>query len=177
MNHCLSLLSIAGVAGACLVMAQPPTAVSMAAEVTQSYTAVKNNILKTAEKMPAENYSFKPTPEVRSFAEVIDHVAESQLRVCAGVAGDPQPGKSAPKMTKADVTASLQSAFAECDKAYGSLSDANAGEAVTTPRGQRSKLGLLADNAGHDREQYGILAMYLRLKGIVPPSSEKPMGH
>jgi hypothetical protein len=149
----------------------------MSAEVTQSYTSVKNNILRSADKMPAENYSFKPTPDVRSFAEVLEHVAESQMHVCAGVVGDAQAGRIDPKTAKSEVIAALNAAFAECDKAYGFLSDANAGEAITTPRGQRSKLGLLADNTGHDREQYGILSVYLRLKGVVPPSSEKPAGH
>jgi acyl-homoserine lactone acylase PvdQ len=162
----------------CPLQAQtPPSAASMSAEVTQSYTAVKNNILRSADKMPAEGYSFKPSSDVRSFAEVLDHVAEAQLHVCAGVAGDPQPSRMDSKTAKSDVIAALNAAFAECDKAYGSLSDANAGEAIATPRGHRSKLGLLADNTGHDREQYGILTVYLRLKGIVPPSSEKPAGH
>jgi uncharacterized damage-inducible protein DinB len=164
-------VSIVSLGCACLATAQGPS--GMAAEVTQSYTAVKNNILKTADKMPDADYSFKPTPEVRSFAEVLDHVADSQMHTCAAIAGDQKTASAGGKATKADVAAALNDAFAECDKAYGSLSDANAAEPVKTPRGQRSKLGLLADNTGHDREQYGILAMYLRLKGIVPPSSDR----
>ena len=172
MKHCLTLMCVVGLAGASAGNAQAPA--SMTAEVTQSYTAVKSNILKSAEKMPEDGYGFKPTPEIRPFAEVLDHVADSQMRVCAAIAGDQKTPSAAGKTAKSDVTAALNDAFAECDKAYGSLSDANAGEAVHTPRGQRSKLGLLADNVGHDREQYGILAMYLRLKGIIPPSSDKP---
>ena len=172
MNRSVVLSSIFGLAWASLGAAQAPA--SLAAEITQSYTAVKNNIMKTATKMPEDSYSFKPTPELRSFAEVLDHVADSQMRTCAGVAGDQKKADAAGKVTKADVAAALNDAFAECDKAYGSLNDANAAEMITTPRGQRSKLGLLSDNTGHDREQYGILSMYLRLKGVVPPSSEKP---
>lgn len=146
----------------------------MSADITQAYTAIKVNILKTADKMPEENYSFKPTPEVRSFADVLYHVAESQMRTCGAVAGDQTTLNRADQMTKKNVNSALEGAFAECDKAYGSLSDANAGETIVTAHGRKSRLGALAGNVAHDSEQYGILAMYLRLKGIVPPSSERP---
>jgi uncharacterized damage-inducible protein DinB len=174
MNRSSALVCMVGLACGWLVAAQ--TSPSMSAEVTQSYTAVKNKILRSAERMPEENYSFRPTAEVRTFAEVLDHVAESQMRICAAVSGDQTTGSAAGKTSKAEVSAALDSAFAECDKAYGSLSDANAGETIKMPGGARSKLGLLADNVGHDREQYGILTMYLRLKGLVPPSSDRPAG-
>jgi len=174
MKSSFVLTPIMGLACACAGTAQAPA--GMSAEITQAYTAVKNNILKTAEKMPDENYSFKPTPEIRPFSEVLDHVADSQMRTCAAIVGEQKKPSAAGKTTKAEVTAALNDAFAECDKAYGSLSDASAAETITTPRGQRSKLGALAGNIAHDSEQYGILAMYLRLKGIVPPSSDRPAG-
>ncbi len=172
MKRSFVVMSIVGMACACASKAQAPS--GMSAEVTQTYTAVKNNIMKSAEKMPEDGYGFKPMPDIRSFGEVLNHVAESQMRTCATVAGDEKKASGAGKMTKADVTAALNDAFAECDKAFGSLSDANAAETIKTPAGQRSRLGLLAGISGHDREQYGILAMYLRLKGLVPPSSERP---
>jgi hypothetical protein len=159
---------------ACAALGLAQASVSMSADITQAYTAVKTNILKTAEKMPQDNYSFKPTPDLRTFAEVLDHVADSQMRTCAAVAGDRKTTSAAGKTTKTEVTTALNEAFAECDKAYGSLSDANAGDAIDTPRGQRSRLGALAGNVAHNSEQYGILAMYLRSKGIVPPSSDHP---
>ncbi len=159
---------------ACAALGFGQLPVSISADITQAYTAVKTNILKAAEKMPDDNYSFKPTPDVRTFAEVLDHIADSQMRTCAAVAGDQKTPTAAGKTSKAQVTTVLNDAFAECDKAYGSLSDANAGDAIDTPRGQRSRLGALAGNVAHDSEQYGILAMYLRSKGILPPSSERP---
>ncbi|MBV9443098.1 MAG: hypothetical protein JO217_10415, partial [Acidobacteriaceae bacterium] len=77
------------------------------------------------------------------------------------------------KTSKADIVAALQAAFAVCDKAYDSLTDSNASEAITTPRGQRTKIGALAGNLSHDSEQYGIMSVYMRLKNIVPPSSDR----
>ncbi len=174
-RSCL-LVSVVGLACAYGSKAQAPVS-GMSAEITQTYTAVKNNIGKSADKMPDDGYSFKPLPDVRTFAEVLDHVADSQMRTCAGVVGDDKKPAGAGKAAKANVIAALNDAFAECDKAFGSLSDANAAEMIKTPMGQRSRLGILSGISGHDREQYGILAMYLRLKGLVPPSSDKPSAH
>lgn len=138
-----------------------------------AYASVKNNILKSAEKMSDENYSYKPTPDVRSFAEVLDHVVSAQMHACGAVLGE-QKSASSDATTKADVLAALNAAFAECDKAYDSLTDANAAEMIKTPRGERSRLGALAGNVAHDNEQYGILSVYMRLKGVLPPSSDAP---
>lgn len=172
MNRSIPALSIAAFACACTLHAQT----GLAAEAKQAYTNVKNNLMKAAEKMPDENYSFKPTADIRTFAEVMDHVADSQMRTCAAVAGDQKTPNAAGKTSKADVTAALQEAFSECDKAYDSLTDANASEMIKTARGQRTKLGALVGNTTHDNEIYGTLAVYMRLKGIVPPSSDRGPG-
>ena len=156
------------------VYAQPPA--GLAGEVKQAYNSVKNNILKSAEKMPDDAYVFKPTADIRSFAEVLDHVADSQIRVCAAVAGEQKAPSAEGKSAKADVVAALNEAFAECDKAYDSLTDANASETIKTPRGQRTRLGSLVGNTTHDNEQYGIMTVYMRLKGVIPPSSDRPAG-
>jgi uncharacterized damage-inducible protein DinB len=171
MKRLCVVMTIAGMACACALEAQTPT--SLATEAKQAYNAVKNNILKSAEKMSEENYAFKPTPEIRSFAEVLDHVADAQMRTCAAVAGDEKTVSAMGKTSKADVMAALNAAFAECDKAYDSLTDANLSESIKTGRGQRSKLGALVGNTTHDNEQYGIMTVYMRLKGIVPPSSDR----
>lgn len=166
----LSITTIAVTFAFCILLqAQSPTHLS--AEMKAAYESVKNNILKSAEKMPEEDYGFKPTPEIRSFAEVMDHVAAAQMHACGAVTGE-QKSLNTEATTKADVMTALNSAFAECDKAYESLSDTNAAEMIKSPRGERSRLGLLAGNVAHDNEQYGILSVYMRLKGIVPPSSE-----
>lgn len=172
MNRYLAMMSIAGIACACAMQAQ--TSNPLSTEAKQAYTSVKNNILKSADKVPEEDYSFKPTPDIRSFAEVLDHVADSQMRGCSAALGEQKSADAAGKTSKADVTAALKSSFDECDKAYDSLTDAAATEMVKSFRGERPKLGALMGNVAHDNEQYGIMTVYMRLKGIVPASSERP---
>ena len=174
MSRCHIMLSIAGLL--CGTALQAQMAGGVAAEAKQAYHSVKNNILRSAEKVPDDAYAFKPTADIRSFAEVLDHVADSQMRTCAAVAGDQKTASAAGKTAKADVVAALNDAFAECDKAYDSLTDANATETIKTARGQRTRLGALTGNTTHDNEQYGIMTVYMRLKGIIPPSSERPAG-
>ncbi len=145
----------------------------LSGELRQAYNSVKNNLVKSAEQMPEENYSFKPTPGIRSFAQVIAHVAESQMRTCSAVLGTPKSIDAASKTSKADLVAAVQEAFTECDKAYETATDADAANMIKTPRGSRTKLGALMANTIHDGEQYGILTVYLRLKGLTPPSSQR----
>lgn len=169
MKRTLSILLFASFATSSALHAQNLS--SVVNEVKQSYETVKNNLLKSAEKVPEEDYSFKPTPDIRSFAQVMGHVVAAQTHTCGVIAGDQ---KTAPPNleTKAQIVPALKQAFEECDKAYGSLTDANATEMVSTGRGQRTRLGALIGNTTHDVEQYSILSVYMRLKGIVPPSSE-----
>lgn len=145
----------------------------MTAEAKRAYETVKSNLSKAADKMPEDGYNFKPTPEIRSFGEVLSHVVTAQTHSCAAIAGDSKTIALAANASKVDIVSALQEAFGECDKAYGTLTDANASEAIKTPRGTSTRLGALAGNTTHDVEQYAILSVYLRLKGIVPPSSEK----
>lgn len=158
-------------AGTCPMQAQ--NANPLSTELKQMYTGLKTNLTKMAEKMPEENYSFKATPDVRTFGQLIGHVATSQARTCSAVNGDQKTVETADKTSKADLVAALNESFAICDKAYDSLTDAGASEMIKTPRGQRSKLGALAGNVAHSNEEYGYMSVYMRLKGVVPPSSEK----
>lgn len=141
-------------------------------EIRQAYETVKNNLLKSAEQMPQENYSFKPTSDIRTFAQVIAHAAESQMRTCSAAMGSKKSMDAASKTSKTDLIAALHQAFAQCDKAYEMATDADAANVISTPHGQRTKLGALIGNTIHDNEQYGILTVYLRLKGLIPPSSQ-----
>lgn len=163
----VAFLSIAGVA-----QAQTKTN-PLSSEIRQSYESVKKNLLLAAEKVPEEDFSFKPTPEMRSMAEVFGHAASAQMRVCSTVTGG--QGATLPKPDgKANIVAALKESFAECDKAFDSLTDSNATEMIKMQRGERTRLGALAGIATHDTEQYAALSVYMRLKGIVPPSSERP---
>jgi len=160
-----------------LVAPPPPPPAGAPAEVQRNYAGVKKNILASADKMPADDLYFKPKPDVRTFARVLNHVSEAQLRVCGAVNGTPQdklarvPAETAPKT---EIVAALNASFAECDKAYASLTPANLTDPITLgPIGTRTRIGALWGNASHDNEQYATLALYLRLKDIAPPSSEK----
>ena len=138
------------------------------------YAGVKSILLRTAEKMPEENYSFKPTPEVRSFGQIIGHVADAQYLFCSVELGEATPALNIEKTrtSKADLIAALNGAFAYCDRAYNSLSDSSAAQMVKLFGGDTPKLGVLTVNNMHSIEHYGNLVTYLRLKQIVPPTSE-----
>ncbi len=147
-----------------------------AAEVQRSYNALKANILKAANNMPPEGYPYRPTPDIRTFARVVNHVTEAQLRSCGAVNGTAASLPAVPPETadKAAIVGALGGSFAECDKAFASLTDANLTEMVQVgPTGKRSRVGLMWGTVSHDNEQYATLALYMRLKGLTPPSSEK----
>lgn len=155
------------------VQAQQAPASGPAAEVQRSYNGLKANILKAANNMPAESYSYKPEPDVRTFARVVNHISEAQGRSCAAVNGTSAPAVPPETADKAAIVQALQSTFAECDKAMASLTDANLTEMFPMGPGKRSRIGLLWGTVSHDNEQYATLALYMRLKGLTPPSSEK----
>ena len=158
----------------------PPPAVAQAtgpaAELQRAYAAVKANILKSADRMPPETFAYKPEPDIRTFARVLNHVTEAQLRSCGaanGTAADALAKVPAETADKPTIIAALNASFAECDKAYATLTDAKITETLSLGKQTRSRIGLLWANISHDNEQYAALALYLRLKGIAPPSTEK----
>jgi DinB superfamily len=145
---------------------------SAANEAKQAYNRVKSVLTKAAEKIPDADYSFKATPDVRTIATLIGHIADVQSRMCAGLTGSQPAASASSKTAKADLVAALQESFSACDKAVDSLTDANALEAVGSGRMQRTRIGAIYGMLIHSNEEYGYLAVYMRLKGIVPPSSE-----
>jgi hypothetical protein len=139
------------------------------------YTANKNNLIKAAEKMPEEAYSFKPTPEVQTFGERIAHIA-NQMGTCSAMTGERKPSPAAGKTSKADLVAALKASFDACDAAWDSMSDKTATEMVAGRGGaQRSKISGMIGNTTHNTELYGYISVYMRLKGVVPPTSERAM--
>jgi len=142
------------------------------ADARFAYGLIKNSVLRAADKMPAENYSFRSVPEVRTFAEMIAHVADAQIRMCGVVKGESPTANAASKTAKADLVDALKASFDYCDPVYESMTDAAGTAKVHWVRWDMSKLGLLNWNISHDNEMYGIMGAFLRLKGIVPPSSE-----
>jgi len=163
--------------GCSALPAQGPN--TLVAEAKFPWTVVRDNLLKMAEKMPAENYSFKPTPEIESFGQRLAHIGGANLFICQGVMGRPSTPRSASAATsKAELISLLKQASTACDSAFDSLSDAAAMEKISSrlggpfpPEATRTKLATLNNMVRHSNEMYGYMCVYLRLKGIVPPSS------
>jgi uncharacterized damage-inducible protein DinB len=138
------------------------------------YAISKNDILRSVDKIPDEMWSFQPTKEVRTVAQLFAHVADAQYEFC-GVAAE---GKSVAKdiektqKTKAEIVPALKEAFAYCDGAYAKMTDADAAEMFSFFGMRITKLGAMDFNTAHNMEHYGNLVTYMRIKGIVPPSSE-----
>jgi len=150
-----------------------PAANPLSTEVKQAADRVANLLLRMAEKVPEDLYGFQPVPEIRTFAGTLGHTIDTRMRTCAAITGSgTQLGAS--KMTaKAELVGAMKTSIAECDKAFAGLTDAAVVQMSTGGRGgPRSRLATLYGMVVHDNEEYGYLAVYLRLKGIVPPSSE-----
>jgi hypothetical protein len=139
------------------------------------YNSNKTNLIKAAEKMPEEAYSFKPTPEVQSFGDRIAHIA-NQIGTCSALTGERKPSQATGKTAKADLVAALKASFDACDAAWESMNDKSAMEMVAGRGGQqRAKLSVLIGNTTHNTELYGYISVYMRLKGVVPPTSDRAM--
>jgi len=138
------------------------------------YSFVSTAVVGAAQKMPEENYSFKPTPDVRSFGQIVGHVADASYMFCAQAAGKANPNKNIEKTktSKADLVAALKDAVAYCNSAFDGMTDAKGSEMVKFMNFDLAKLTLFSINTAHTDEHYGNMVTYLRLKGIVPPTSE-----
>jgi uncharacterized damage-inducible protein DinB len=139
------------------------------------YGGLRHILLRSAEKMPEENYSFKPTDAVRSYGQILGHVVDVQYSFCSVVLGekDPNPNIEKSKTSKADLIAALKDGFAYCDRAYAGINDASGAVLVRYMGMPSSKLALLNGNILHMIEHYGNLVTYMRMKNIVPPTSEQ----
>ena len=164
-----TILFAALVACAGILPAQNP----MYTENKQNYETIKTNIMKSAEKMPDEAYSFQATKEERTWAELMGHIADANTGICSAAAGEPKRGGAAKMTAKAELVKALQASFEVCDAAWSSTTEANASTMVKRGNRDMTRLGVLIYNTTHDNESYGTMAVYLRLKGVVPPSSEK----
>jgi hypothetical protein len=163
------LVILVAVFAALPVWAQNP----ISTEAQQAWTRTIGNAVAAAEKMPEENYSFKPAPESQSFGDLVAHTASSALGVCSSVTGEMNPIKVTGTSAKADLVAAMNAAKVVCEKAYGSLTDANTADMIEGRRGKRTRIGTLYGNTIHIEHEYAQMAVHMRLKGLVPPSSER----
>src|SRR5580658_1623567 len=143
----------------------------LSSAVKQNYNNIKGSLLKGAEKMSDADYAFKPAPESRTYGAVVTHIAAVQGLICASAKGDDKKFDDS-KTGKADATALLKAAFDYCDPIYDALTDANGLEMGKMFGRDNAKFNILNFGVIHDNEMYGTMAVYLRSKGVVPPSSE-----
>ncbi|HZP33416.1 MAG TPA: DinB family protein [Candidatus Acidoferrales bacterium] len=169
-------------AGAQAQQAEANLANPISTWLRNAYMGVRNNIVRSAEKMPEENYGMRPgtQQEVRTFGQQVGHVADYNYLWCSEAKGEPNPnaGKNLEKLsTKAEFLKAVNDAFAYCDGVYSSLTDTSGAEVIdiTQESGRHTRIprmGLLILNYGHNNEIYGNIVTYLRMKDIVPSSSE-----
>jgi DinB superfamily len=139
-------------------------------ETKQDYESIKSTLLRAADKMPEGDYSFRTVAEVRSYGEILMHIADVQFILCGLAKGEQKQGRPPANSGKAAVTAYLKSSFDYCDNVYNSMSDSEGAAKVKFLGRELTKLGVLNYNTAHDNEMYGTAVAYLRLKRLVPPS-------
>ena len=155
---------------------------SMAASLKAMHQVIRRNLAEAAAAMPAADYAFKPTPQVRSFGELVGHVVNANFYFCSQARGEKMPSATDFEKTadKAALVKALSEALAYCDAAYDGTTDANVNQAVTVQGrggGKPTTRGLvLMFNTTHNNEHYGNVVVYLRLKGVVPPSTARTGG-
>lgn len=176
MNRSLAVAFIIAATGSgapCLAQSNP-----LSVDVKADYKTIRDYFLRAAEKMPEGKYDFRPSPDVRSFGQQVAHVADDQYNLCAPAKGETRKAAytdiESRLSKKADLVDALKTAFAYCDAAYDALTDESGAEVATN--GRKTKFAMLNWNLWHTWEHYGNIVVYLRMNGLVPPSSEKMPG-
>ncbi|HEY9382179.1 MAG TPA: DinB family protein [Gemmatimonadales bacterium] len=145
------------------------------ATIQPLYEMAKGWLVKSAEMLPEADYGFKPTPAVRSFGQLIGHVANANYMICATAKGEKNPAAQDFEKTteKAALVKALKDALAYCDPVY-KMADADLTATAEMFGMKMTRLGWAFLNVTHDNEHYGNLVTYLRMKGLTPPSSQGP---
>lgn len=138
-----------------------------------AWNFVSGNLIAAAAMLPEQDYGFRPSSEVRSFAELVGHVADANMAFCAPLLPQAQPRFGASKLsTKAELLPALRESVAFCTAAGDRVTDADATQSVMMFGQETAKLTVLWANIVHSNEHYGNIVTYLRMKGVVPPSSD-----
>lgn len=139
------------------------------------WTRVKDITFRAAEKMPEALYGFQPTPEVRTFGQLVGHLADSNVMLCSMALGEKKEPWTVEKTktSKADLVAALKESIAVCDRAFAQ-GDADLATGVNLFGVDTNRFALVGLIIGHEFEHYGNMVTYMRVKGLVPPSSEAP---
>ena len=152
--------------------------VGIAAGFQNAYNTMKRNITQSAELVPEAGYGLKPSTmeDMKTYGQVIGHVADAQFNQCSGALGMPNPNQGNSFETagraRAEILKGLADSFALCDKAFAALTDANASEMLSGGRGgPRARATALLGVIAHGNEMYGIYTVYQRAQNMVPPST------
>jgi uncharacterized damage-inducible protein DinB len=129
---------------------------------------MQDKIMNSADEMPESKYSYRPTKEVRSFAEILTHVADISYILCSNVKGEATPGMAAAKGSKAEIKAYLKGAFDYCDGVYSGFTDAHLNDPANFFGVKTNKMFILTQVGNHDALHYGNLVPYLRINDLVP---------
>jgi uncharacterized damage-inducible protein DinB len=175
MMRSFALLSLAATLGAAPSHPVAPTPPSALAADREIWTLVIGYVTAAAEQVPDSSYSYRPAPTVRTFGQLVAHIAGSQDMFCAQALGEKANASDAIENTvtgKAALVAALKASTAHCQKAYA-MTDADAMKrTVKVFAGERSALWALLYSTAHDNEHYGNIVTYMRMLGMVPPSSQ-----
>ena len=175
MMRLITLLSLAVILGAAPSHPVATTAPSVLAADREIWTMVIGYVTAAAEQVPDSSYSYRPVPTVRTFGQLVAHIAGSQDMFCAQALGEQAHASDEIEKTitgKAALVAALKASTAHCQKAYA-MTDADAMKrTVKTFAGERSALWALLYSTVHDNEHYGNIVTYMRMLGMVPPSSQ-----
>ena len=169
----LACTGFASALGAQTADAPDSTTNPISASLAQQYELVKGYVVKAAQEMPAADYGFRPTPKIRTFGQIVGHVADAEYGFCAGLRGAPSPQKnSAEKLaTKAELVKAVSASFAYCEAPFREARDAAMNDKVSMFDETHTRLYSMVSNVSHTNLHYGNMVIYLRLRGLVPPSS------
>jgi uncharacterized damage-inducible protein DinB len=176
------LVVLVSLAGGAAATAQSKPAASdnpISQAIKGTWDGAKRNVNESAAQMPDADFAFKPTDQVRTFGQILAHIAGANYVFCSAARGEKSPfaedhfekiGKA-----KADIVKALNESMAYCDTAYTALTDRSAAESIAMPfgMGNAARASALINNAVHLQEHYGNLVTYFRIKGMVPPSSRR----
>lgn len=129
---------------------------------------MQDKIMNAADMMPESKYSYRPTKEVRSFGEIVTHVADISYTLCSNVKGETNPATPTAKASKTEIVAYLKGSFAYCDGVYSGFTDAHLNDPADFFGAKTNKMFILTQVGNHDALHYGNLVTYLRINGLEP---------
>ena len=157
-------------------MAAAQTANPLTANARLQFGALTGFVVRSAEKVPEDLYSFRATSEVRSMGELFGHVADALFSMCSTAGGSkpPRTGIEKAVTAKSELIAALKQGISYCHTVFDGMTDQKGTESVPFYFSPTPRLSVLYFAVTHTYEHYGNLVTYMRLKNIVPPSSEPP---